>query len=92
MVNIHTARTALYRLYDSGGVLLYVGITNMPNVRFAAHQGKPWWKQVASKEIEWFEARQPAAQAEVLAIRHEQPVYNVINSSQRTTARNITES
>jgi hypothetical protein len=26
VVNIHTARTALYRLYDGEGVLLYIGM------------------------------------------------------------------
>ncbi|MFI1728220.1 GIY-YIG nuclease family protein [Streptomyces acidicola] len=86
MVDIHTARTALYRLYDAEGVLLYVGITNMPNVRFATHRSKPWWKQVLRKEIEWFDTRQPAAEAEVLAIRNEQPLYNVTNSPWRSPA------
>ncbi|GLP64251.1 hypothetical protein TUSST3_08710 [Streptomyces sp. TUS-ST3] len=80
MVNIHTARTALYRLYDGGGVLLYVGITNMPNVRFDAHTMKPWWSQVAHKDVTWFDNRQQASQAEVLAIRNEHPVHNSMHA------------
>lgn len=80
MVNIHTARTALYRLYDEGGVLLYVGITNMPNVRFDAHAMKPWWSQVEHKDIKWFANRQLASQAEVLAIRNEHPVHNSMHA------------
>lgn len=80
MVNIHTARTALYRLYDSDGVLLYVGITNMPNVRWSAHSLKPWWKRVARKDVAWFDERQQAAQAEVRAIRAERPLYNSMHA------------
>ena len=81
MVNIHTARTALYRLYDEGGVLLYVGITNMPNVRFDAHTMKPWWRQVAHKDVTWYDNRQLASQAEVMAIRTEHPVHNSMHAS-----------
>jgi hypothetical protein len=86
VVDIHTARTALYRLYDEGGVLLYVGITNMPQVRFAAHTMKPWWKRVTRKDIAWFENRPLAEQAETLAIREERPLYNLAKSPWRSTA------
>jgi predicted GIY-YIG superfamily endonuclease len=86
VVNIHTARTALYRLYDGEGVLLYVGITNMPNVRFAAHSMKSWWKRVDRKDIVWFDNRQQAEQAETRAIRDEQPVFNVAKSPWRSVA------
>ncbi|WP_405506444.1 GIY-YIG nuclease family protein [Streptomyces cyaneofuscatus] len=78
MVDIQAARTALYRFFDSDG--LYVGITNMPQVRWAAHTMKPWWKQVARKEVVWFENRAAAAQAEVGAIRNEEPKYNIANA------------
>jgi hypothetical protein len=80
VVNIETARTALYRLYDREGVLLYVGITNMPNVRWAAHSLKPWWKQVARKDLTWFDTRPPAASAEVRAIRAEHPLHNSMHA------------
>lgn len=92
MVNIHTARTALYRLYDADDQLLYVGITNMPNVRLAAHRGRGWWHQVARTEVEWYETRQPAAQAEVRAIQEEWPLYNVTNSPRRSPIRYIPDS
>lgn len=84
MVNIHTARTALYRLYDREGALLYVGITNMPNVRFASHSMKSWWKRVTRKDIVWFDNRQQAEQAETKAIHEEQPVFNVAKSPWRS--------
>ncbi|MFI5992424.1 GIY-YIG nuclease family protein [Streptomyces sp. NPDC051362] len=84
MVDIHTARTALYRLYDEDGVLLYVGITNMPNVRFASHSMKSWWKRVARKDIAWFDNRQKAEQAETKAIHEERPVFNVAKSPWRS--------
>lgn len=84
MVDIHTARTALYRLYDGEGVLLYVGITNMPNVRFAAHSMKSWWRRVDRKDIVWFADRQQAERAETRAIRDERPVFNVAKSPWRS--------
>lgn len=86
MVNIRTARTALYRLYDEGGVLLYVGITNMPNVRFANHSLKSWWKRVARKDITWYDNRPLAEQAETGAIRDERPLFNVAKSPWRSVA------
>lgn len=86
MVDIHAARTALYRLYDGDGDLLYVGITNMPNARWAAHTLKPWWKQVARKEVAWFDNRAQAEQAETLAIRQECPRHNVAKSPWRSAA------
>jgi hypothetical protein len=43
-------RTALYRLYDETGQLLYVGITTYPPKRFVEHErDKPWWPQVARR-------------------------------------------
>ncbi|MGW2937646.1 GIY-YIG nuclease family protein [Streptomyces sp. NPDC001156] len=74
-------RTALYRFYDKGGALLYVGITANVESRFADHErNKEWWPQVAKKTIEWFDTRPPARAAEVQAILDERPAYNV-NSS-----------
>lgn len=92
MVNIQTARTALYRLYDGEGVLLYIGITNMPNVRFASHSMKSWWRRVARKDITWFENRPQAEQAETRAIRAERPVFNVAKSPWRSVAAAATPS
>jgi hypothetical protein len=70
-------RTALYRLYDARGVLLYVGISGDPEFRFTQHEKeKPWWRDVARRDIEWFEARPGAAAAEVAAIKIGRPRHN----------------
>ncbi|MFM9780438.1 GntR family transcriptional regulator [Streptomyces scabiei] len=70
-------RTALYRLYDSHGVLLYIGATNNPVARWSKHAAdKPWWGDVSRQEIEWHGDRPAALKAEKSAIREEQPKYN----------------
>lgn len=70
-------RTALYRLYDARGWLLYVGITGDPDARFAQHKAdKPWWREVVSKSVEWHGTREAAAAAEIAAIRSSEPKYN----------------
>jgi antitoxin (DNA-binding transcriptional repressor) of toxin-antitoxin stability system len=74
-------RTALYRFFDEGGALLYVGITANVEGRFAHHeQNKEWWPQVAEKTIDWFDTRPPARAAELQAIHDERPVYNINGS------------
>ena len=57
--NVHAAaeveigevdKTAVYRLYDAGGQLLYVGMTVNLQHRFAAHaKEKCWWSLVVKK-------------------------------------------
>ena len=73
-----TERTALYRLLNADGALLYVGITNNPEVRWKAHsRKKPWWPEVSEKTVKWFDDRMAAATAEARAIRLEAPRWNV---------------
>lgn len=74
----------LYRFYDEGGVLLYVGITGrVPFRRLMEHVcDKPWAAQMARWEVDphvW------AAEAEVLAaekaaIITERPRYNIAHN------------
>lgn len=76
-------RTALYRLYDADGRLLYVGISKRPVVRWAEHavdKGDLWWSEVERKTVEWFDTREEAESAEVRAIREEKPEYNKAHS------------
>ncbi|MGA5819938.1 GIY-YIG nuclease family protein [Kitasatospora sp. NPDC094028] len=76
-------RTALYRLYDVSGALLYVGITTNPKSRFKGHRygngrnkPKEWWSEVADTVIEWFDSRPEAEAAEAFAIVTEHPRHN----------------
>ncbi|MFJ9420759.1 type II toxin-antitoxin system prevent-host-death family antitoxin [Streptomyces sp. NPDC101249] len=78
-------RTALYRLYDDTGLLLYIGISHQPEVRFEQHaKSKVWWAQVARRTVEWFDDRPSAAQAEAEAIRAEDPEHNGTYSPRRS--------
>lgn len=72
-------KTALYRLFDADGQLLYIGITYHPSARFTEHRGtQKWWPKVARKEVEWHENRGSATRAERSAIRSESPKWNIV--------------
>jgi predicted GIY-YIG superfamily endonuclease len=72
-------RTALYRLYDESGYLLYVGITNDTKVRWSYHaRQKAWWPEVHRRAVEWKLTRAEAETAEAGAIGRENPRWNVI--------------
>ena len=50
--------TALYRLYDCDGTLMYVGITSNPERRFSEHASdKHWWPHVTRKAVQWYGTR-----------------------------------
>lgn len=72
--------TALYRLYDAAGSLLYVGISADPEYRWKQHSwgadSSTWWPQVTRKAVEWFPNRDAAYEAETAAIKAEDPVHN----------------
>lgn len=71
-------RTALYRLFDASGALLYVGITGNPQKRFGEHAAtKEWWPAVAERRIEWLATRVDAAASEKKAIERELPSWNI---------------
>lgn len=73
--------TALYRMYDDAGRLLYVGISKHLPARIAAHDAeKPWWSGVASITVEHIDDPIEAIRAEIDAIRSERPVHNVVHS------------
>jgi predicted GIY-YIG superfamily endonuclease len=80
-------RTALYRLYDDEGRLLYVGITRDPEKRFAQHAAtKYWWKWVKRRRVEWFDRRSSARAAEEMAIKVGNPDYNIEHARARAVA------
>lgn len=83
-------RTALYRLFDAEGALLYVGITVNVEQRWTEHErAKPWWPQVAEKRVEWFENRPLALTAELQAIKTERPIHNVVGTPEAYKRREL---
>lgn len=78
MISTSEQRTALYRFYDAGENLLYVGITNDPWRRWRQHvQEKSWYPQVKHQAVTWYESRIRAEVAESVAIRCERPRFNI---------------
>jgi predicted GIY-YIG superfamily endonuclease len=76
--------TTLYRLYDSAGTLLYVGIAGNPGRRFEQHRkDKPWWGEVAEIKVAHYPTRAEAAHAETAAIKTERPRHNIIHNNGR---------
>lgn len=74
-----TNPTALYRLFNEWGDLLYVGTTVDPKARWRDHRKKmPWWPQVdrARTRIEWLGRDANVVRCETDAIRAELPWYN----------------
>lgn len=70
--------TALYRLFDAGERLLYVGISSDPKQRWRTHAiEQKWWPEVAAKQVVWFGGRLDAAKAEAAIIRNERPRENL---------------
>src|SRR5690242_3991765 len=77
-----SGRTALYRLYDADGRLLYVGVAADPEARWKQHaryKADLWWSEVHRKTVQWFFSRLDALHAETTAIRIESPRYNIIH-------------
>jgi len=73
--------TDLYRFYDAGGRLLYVGISLSAVKRAAEHRGdKDWWPEVSRMEVKRHPTRAAALDAERAAIATEGPAYNVTHN------------
>lgn len=70
-------RTARYRIRGEGDVLLYIGITCSLPVRWNSHQRiQPWWDELRSLTVDWYDSREDAEAAEKAAILAELPKYN----------------
>jgi len=84
--------TALYRLYDDSGQLLYIGITRSPAWRWYKHAScSPWWPQVRRREIVWYDTRPEARAAEIEAIGAERPIHNKYDKGLAEIAAQLTE-
>lgn len=76
--------TCLYRHRSAAGELLYVGIALSPAARLQGHRSEaPWFREIASITVEWFENRLEAMRAEVMAIRAERPRFNRIHAAKQ---------
>jgi hypothetical protein len=75
-------RHALYRHYDAGGSLLYVGISVNLGSRTRDHRRAAPWVQFVDRTVStWFPTRQEALEAERSAIQNELPLFNKHHSS-----------
>jgi excinuclease UvrABC nuclease subunit len=78
-----TDQTHLYRHFDAGGRLLYVGISLSALKRLSQHRkAAHWFASIANVTIETFPSRQKAVAAENLAIKTENPKWNTMLSTE----------
>ena len=69
--------TALYRAYSQTDQLLYVGISLSVMNRLSQHKtSSAWFKKASRVEVEWHPTKKAALEAELIAIRNENPIYN----------------
>lgn len=69
--------TDVYRLYDAGDSLLYVGIGSSARERWLDHaKTKAWWSDVVRERTVRYPFRGQALAVEQSAIRHENPKHN----------------
>jgi len=74
--------TQLYRHFDKDGVLLYVGISLSSVARLRQHEDHShWFEKITRVEIENFETREKAIEAEVNAIICEKPIHNIMHNN-----------
>lgn len=72
------ASVGLYRMFDAGGDLLYVGISRNLIERWRSHRREAaWWHDVETIAYEWHADRYRAEVAEKAAIRTERPLFNI---------------
>lgn len=68
----------VYRFFDAGDRLLYVGLAVDPNARLLTHQrDKPWWPEVARTTLAVLPTRADAEYYEAHAILTEHPLHNL---------------
>ena len=80
-----SGKTYLYRLFDSEGRLLYIGISKSLMQRLSQHQlSKSWAKDVSRVECVAYEKRSAAEMAEIDAIGKEGPLYNIQHQARET--------
>lgn len=80
--DVHDRPTCLYRIWgrvgDEINQLLYVGITMNIDGRFTKHRRRFWWTDVSHIDLEWFDDRERALDAERYVINAGNPLYNIV--------------
>lgn len=75
---------SVYRVYDSEGTLLYVGITARGVWRARQHAYRSeWWTLMARQEWEHFGSREEALAREAMLLLEHHPPYNVAIPKER---------
>lgn len=83
---------AVYRLYDADGRLLYVGISDAPEVRWKDHERlTDWWHLVVTKDVQWCDNRRLAEAVERKAIETEDPIHNSRHAPSRPGAERASQ-
>lgn len=87
------APTAVYRLYDAEGGLVYVGASDSLGTRWHNHRRRSWWPRVTSYKLSWHEHRIDALLEEANAICNENPQENraLINHDKPWTLEELME-
>ena len=81
--------TAVYRLFDGSGRLLYIGMGD-GRARLKSHlRSKPWRHDIDQGKtvVAWFDTRAEAAAAETEAIQAERPAHNVVHRPRPSRAK-----
>lgn len=77
-----TEKTAVYRHYDADGALLYVGLSRNPLKRWGQHKALAlWFYDISRIEIQWFDSREEASDAEIRAVKSERPIFNTVHNT-----------
>jgi len=73
--------SAVYRIYNAGGDLIYVGMSYEPAIRVEVQRReKPWGHEIARYEVDWHSDRAASQRAEERLIKELQPRYNVTHT------------
>lgn len=74
-------RTAVYRMFDTLGALLYVGVAKSFGTRWTSHaRVQSWWGDVQRQTVDWHPSREDALLEEKRAIHAEMPIHNIAGS------------
>lgn len=72
----------VYRAFDLGGTLLYVGSSITPQARYRHHEfSAPWWPFKVDITETWHRTQREGREAERVAIATEHPRWNVVGRS-----------